>query len=228
MRYALAVVLALATGLSGQEMMPGTARPLLENMPATTSGFICPMHPNEVKADARHLQHLRHDARAGRSDGDRRLPLRVTTEPRAVKAGQKTQVPHRDPHPLTGEPVTQFARSPRQALPSLHRQPRHDAVLSRAPGAREGRLVHDRARHPDGRALHAVQRLHAGRRRTADDRDARSSTAGFEGDIASSWPNLKPDTSFVKSRERRDGRLADRAGEGHRRRRSRRADSFRG
>ena len=51
MRYALAAVLVLVAGLAAQEMIPGTARPLIENMPATTSGYICPMHPNEVKAD---------------------------------------------------------------------------------------------------------------------------------------------------------------------------------
>jgi hypothetical protein len=31
-------------------MMPGTARPLIKDMPSATSGYICPMHPNEVKA----------------------------------------------------------------------------------------------------------------------------------------------------------------------------------
>ncbi len=65
MRYAFRLRCLLATGLSGQEMMPGTARPLIKDLPASTSGFICPMHPNEVKADAWHLQHLRDDARAG-------------------------------------------------------------------------------------------------------------------------------------------------------------------
>ena len=58
MKYALAVIVMLATGFSGpstplrasQEMMPGTARPLIKDLPSTTSGFICPMHPNEVKA----------------------------------------------------------------------------------------------------------------------------------------------------------------------------------
>ncbi len=51
MRFVVfAVALALTAGVSSQELMPGTARPLLKDLPSTTSGFICPMHPNEVKA----------------------------------------------------------------------------------------------------------------------------------------------------------------------------------
>ena len=53
-------------------------------------------------------------------------------------------------------------------------------------------------------------------------------TAGFDGDIASSWPNLKPDTSFVKTANGVKVELKIEPGEDHRRRRSRRADSFRG
>ena len=50
MRFSLGLALLCVIGLSGQEMMPGTARPLIKDLPASTSGFICPMHPNEVKA----------------------------------------------------------------------------------------------------------------------------------------------------------------------------------
>ena len=39
------LALALVVSVSGQEMMPGTARPLIKDMPSTTSGYICPMHP---------------------------------------------------------------------------------------------------------------------------------------------------------------------------------------
>ena len=52
MRFiSLALACMLATAVAAQEMMPGTGRPLLKDMPATTSGYICPMHPNEVKAE---------------------------------------------------------------------------------------------------------------------------------------------------------------------------------
>ena len=99
MRYGLAVVLVLATGLSGQELIPGTARPLIENLPANTSGFICPMHPNEVKADAGHVQHLRHDARGRRSDGDG--GLRAARGHRAARAEGRTEDEVSILHPCT-------------------------------------------------------------------------------------------------------------------------------
>jgi len=52
MRFVVvALALALTAGVSGQEQMPGTARPLIKDMPAATTGWICPMHPNEVKAE---------------------------------------------------------------------------------------------------------------------------------------------------------------------------------
>ena len=105
------------------------------------------------EGDARHVQHLRHDARAGRSDGDRRLRADASpTEPRAVKAGQKTKFRIAVRHPAHRRARSrEFAEVHDQAVPLLHRQPRHDAVLPRASGAREGRLVHDRARDPGAR-----------------------------------------------------------------------------
>ena len=51
MRYVVLGMFIAIAGAAAQEMIPGTARPLIENMPANTSGYICPMHPNEVKAE---------------------------------------------------------------------------------------------------------------------------------------------------------------------------------
>src|SRR5918993_1225482 len=87
MRYALTVALFLATGLSGQEMMPGTARPLIKDMPAATSGYICPMHPNEVKAEPGSCSICGMTLVAGDPMATADYVLRVTTEPRAPKAG---------------------------------------------------------------------------------------------------------------------------------------------
>ena len=109
MHLALAVVLVLATGLSGQELMPGTARPLLENLPTTTSGYICPMHPNEVKTEPGTCSICGMTLVPGDPMATADYSLRVTTEPRAVKAGQKTKFRIVITHPLTGAPVTQYA-----------------------------------------------------------------------------------------------------------------------
>ena len=155
MRAAVLVVgssLLAASSLSGQEMMPGTARPLIENLPSTTSGFICPMHPNEVKTTPGTCSICGMTLVPGDPMATADYALTLSTEPRAVKAGQKTKFRIAVRHPLTGEPVTAVRRGPRSPLPLLHRQPRHDAVLPRASDAREGRLVHARTR-PSGRRV---------------------------------------------------------------------------
>ena len=165
----------LATGLSGQEMMPGTARPLDREPAGNHQRIHLPDASERSEGDAGHLQHLRHDARAGRSDGDRGLLAARHHRTARGQGRTEDQVPHRHPPSADRRAGHAVCRSPRQALSFLHRQPRHDAVLPRASGAREGRLVHDRARDPGAGPVHVVQRLHAGRRRTADDRAARSS-----------------------------------------------------
>jgi hypothetical protein len=198
MRYALAVVLALTTGLAGQELMPGTARPLLENLPSNTSGFICPMHPNEVKAAPGTCSICGMTLVPGDPMATADYALSVTTEPRAVKAGQKTKFRIAIRHPLTNEPVTQFAEVhdklfhlfivSRDMTQFFHEHP----VLEKdgsftiehvIPAAGQYVLFSDFMPVGGGPQMIASPIV----------------TAGFEGDIASSSPNLKPDASFVKT-----------------------------
>jgi hypothetical protein len=195
---ALSLIVLLGANTSGQEMMPGTARPLLENLPSTTSGFICPMHPNEVKATAGTCSICGMTLVPGDPMATADYTLRLTTEPRAVKAGQKTTFKIVVLHPLTGEPVTQFAE--------VHDKLFHLFIVSR--DMKE--FFHE---HPvlekDGSFTieHVIPA--AGHYMTFSDFMPIGGgpqmiasplvTAGFEGDIASSFPNLKPDTSFVKS-----------------------------
>jgi hypothetical protein len=188
----------LAASASGQEMMPGTARPLLENMPSTTSGFICPMHPNEVKATPGTCSICGMTLVAGDPMATADYTLRLTTEPRAVKAGQKTRFRIVVEHPLTGEPVTQFAEVhdklfhlfivSRDMKEFFHEHP----VLEKdgsftiehvIPAAGQYMIFSDFMPIGGGPQMIASPLV----------------TAGFEGDIASSLPNLQPDTSFVKS-----------------------------
>src|SRR5215213_2153573 len=105
---ALAVFIAVVR-VSAQELMPGTARPLLENLPVTTSGFICPMHPNEVKATPGTCSICGMTLVPGDPMATADYTLHVTTEPKAVKAGQKTKFRIAIRHPLTNAPVTQYA-----------------------------------------------------------------------------------------------------------------------
>ncbi len=124
--------------------------------------------------------------------------LSVTTEPRAVKAGQKTRFRIAIRHPLTGEPVTQFAEVhdklfhffivSRDMTQFFHEHP----VLEKdgsftiehvIPAAGHYMLFSDFMPVGGGPQMIASPLV----------------TAGWDGDIASSSPNLKPETSFVKT-----------------------------
>jgi hypothetical protein len=198
MRYALAVVLLLATGLTGQEMMPGTARPLLKDLPASTSGFICPMHPNEVKATPGTCSICGMTLVAGDPMATADYALSVTTEPRAVKAGQKTKFRLAVRHPLTGEAVTEFAE--------VHDKLFHFFIVSRDMTQffhehpvleKDGSFTIEHVIPAPGHYMlfSDFMPVGGGPQMIASP----LVTAGWDGDITSSSPNLKPDTSFVKT-----------------------------
>ncbi len=194
----LSLIVLLAAGTSAQEMMPGTARPLIKDMPEATSGFICPMHPNEVKATPGTCSICGMTLVAGDPMATADYSLTVTTEPRAVKAGQKTRFKIAVRHPLTGEPVTEFGE--------VHDRLFHFFIVSRD----MTQFFHEHpALEKDGTFTLEHVLPAAGQYMLFSDFmpvgggpqliTTPLTTAGFEGDIASSWPNLKADTSFVKS-----------------------------
>ncbi|MEO7155981.1 MAG: heavy metal-binding domain-containing protein [Vicinamibacterales bacterium] len=198
MRYAFAVVLVLATGLSGQELMPGTARPLLQDLPTTTSGWICPMHPNEVKTEPGKCSICGMTLVAGDPMATADYTMHLSIEPRAIKPGQKTKFRFEILHPLTGEPVTQYGE--------VHDRLFHLFIVSR--DMTEFFHVHP-VLEKDGSFTieHVIPK--AGQYVMFSDFMpvgggpqlimSPITTAGFDGDIASSWPNLKPDSSFEKT-----------------------------
>jgi hypothetical protein len=198
MRFSLLAALLCVVGLSGQEMMPGTARPLLENLPASTSGFICPMHPNEVKATPGTCSICGMTLVAGDPMATADYELSVTTEPRAVKAGQKTRFRIAVRHPLTGDAVTEFAEVhdklfhffivSRDMTQFFHEHPvlEKDGTFTIEhvlPAAGHYMLFSDFMPVGGGPQMIASPLI----------------TAGWDGDIAASSPNLKPETSFVKT-----------------------------
>lgn len=198
MRYIAAVVLLLATALSGQELIPGTARPLIDKMPATTSGYICPMHPNEVKAEPGTCSICGMTLVAGDPMATADYTLRVTTEPRAVKAGQKTRFRFQVLHPLTGAPVPEFAE--------VHDRLFHLFIISRD-------MTHFFHEHPtrekDGTFVYEHVLPAAGHYMLFSDFMPIGGgpqmiatplvTAGFEGDIMSSKANLTADKSWTRT-----------------------------
>jgi hypothetical protein len=197
MRYVLAAVLVLATGLSAQELMPGTARPLLKDLPSTTSGWICPMHPNEVKAEPGKCSICGMTLVPGDPMATADYTMHVTIEPRAIKPGETTRFRFKILHPLTGEPVTQYgevhdklyhlfivSRDMKQFF-HIHPQLQQDGsftVEETLPVA--GQYVMFSDFMPVGGAPQLIA--------------TPITTAGFDGDIASSWPNLTTD-SFSKT-----------------------------
>src|SRR6187402_3135479 len=198
MRYSLAVVLVLVTGLSGQELMPGTARPLLENLPATTSGYICPMHPNEVKTEPGTCSICGMTLVPGDPMATADYVMRVTMEPRAPKPGETVKFHMAVLHPLTGAMVKDFAE--------VHDKIYHLFIVSR--DMSQWFHVHPVAEKDGSFTLeHAIPT--AGHWALFSDFMPVGggpqlivtpfATAGFEGDLSASVPALVPDTSFTKS-----------------------------
>lgn len=197
MRYVLLGVFIAVAGAAAQELIPGTARPLLENMPANTSGYICPMHPNEVKAEPGTCSICGMTLVPGDPMATADYVLRVITEPRAPKPGQKIKFRFQVLHPLTGAPVTEFAE--------VHDRLFHLFIVSRD----MAHFFHEHpAREKDGSFTYEHTLPAAGHYMLfADFMPVGGGpqmiasplvTAGFEGDIASSLPGLTPDKSWVK------------------------------
>jgi hypothetical protein len=194
----LALSCVLVTVLPAQEMMPGTGRPLLKDMPVTTSGYICPMHPNEVKAEPGTCSICGMTLVAGDPMATADYVLRVTTEPRAPRAGQKTKFTFAVLHPLTGAPVSDFAE--------VHDRLFHLFIISRD-------MTHFFHEHPEKQADGSFSYEHtlpaAGHYMLFADFMPIGGgpqmiasplvTAAFDGDIAASLPNLTPDQSFSKT-----------------------------
>ncbi|MFA5909089.1 MAG: heavy metal-binding domain-containing protein [Vicinamibacterales bacterium] len=199
MRYVLALALACTIGVSGQELLPGTARPLIDpSKPSTTSGYICPMHPNEVKAEPGTCSICGMTLVPGDPMATADYVMGVTLEPRAPKVGQKVKFRFAVLHPLTGAPVKDFAE--------VHDRLFHLFIVSRDMTQwfhehpvmdKDGSFVLE---HTIPSAGHYVlfsdfMPLGGGPQLIATP----FSTAGFEGDLASSIPALTPDTTFTKT-----------------------------
>ncbi len=209
MRYALASLLLLGVAVSGQEpvfpnrasqeMMSGTARPLIDpNAPTTTSGYICPMHPNEVKAEPGTCSICGMTLVPGDPMATADYVMRVTMEPRAPKPGQTVKFHFAALNPLTGAMVTDFAE--------VHDKLFHLFIVSRDMSQwfhvhpvlqKDGSFILEHAIPTAGHwALFSdFMPIGGGPQLIVTP----FSTAGYEGDLTSSIPSLTPDPSFTKS-----------------------------
>lgn len=199
MRYVLTALFVTGLAVSAQEMLPGTARPIIDpNAPTTTSGYICPMHPNESHAEHGTCSICGMELVPGDPMATADYAMRVTMEPRAPKAGQTTKFRLAVLHPLTGALVRDFAE--------VHDRLFHLFIVSRdmsqwahvhpelekdgsftiehtIPAAGHWALFSDFM--PVGGGPQMIVTPFA--------------TAGFEGDLTASIPSLAPDTSLTKS-----------------------------
>jgi hypothetical protein len=156
------------------------------------------MHPNEVKAEPGTCSICGMTLVAGDPMATADYTLRVTTEPRAVKPGQKTKFRFQILHPLTGDPVPEFAE--------VHDRLFHLFIVSRD-------MTHFFHEHPtreqDGSFTYEHVIPEAGHYMLFSDFMPIGGgpqlvatplvTAAFEGDILSSKPNLSPDKSWAKT-----------------------------
>jgi len=188
----------MAAAVSGQEQMPGTARPLIKDMPAATTGWICPMHPNEVKAEPGKCSICGMTLVPGDPMATADYPVTITTEPRIVKAGQKLTFHIAVKHPLTGDQIKEFGE--------VHDKLFHFFIVSRD----MTQFAHE---HPvlqkDGTLTLEYMLPQPGQYVLFSDFMPVGGgpqlvmtplvTAGYEGDILSQLPNLKPDSPLIKT-----------------------------
>jgi len=209
MRYLIALLLVLSVAVAAQEpqfpnrtskeSLPGTARLIIDpNAPTATSGYICPMHPNEVRAEPGSCSICGMPLVAGDPMATADYVMRVSMDPPAPRPGQITTFRFAVVHPLTGAPVKAFAE--------VHDRLFHLFIVSRDMSEwfhehpvpqKDGSFT---LRHTIPKAGHYVlfsdfMPLGGGPQMIATP----FSTAGFDGDLASSIPALTPDTSFTKS-----------------------------
>ena len=199
MRLVLAVALVLGIGVSAQELIPGTARIVVKDTdPQSTSGWICPMHPNEVKAEPGNCSICGMKLVPGDPAATADYGLNVITEPRAVKAGEKTKFRFVISHPVTGAPVDSFAEVhdklfhlfivSRDMKEFFHEHPALQkdgsfTIEHTLPKPGQYVLFSDFMPNGGGPQLIATPIV----------------TAGYEGDVASDAPNLVADGPWVRT-----------------------------
>jgi hypothetical protein len=200
MRKLLALTLLALAGVSlySQELIPGTARLIVKDEPGQTSGYICPMHPNEVKAEPGNCSICGMALVPGDPAATADYHVHIVTEPRAPKAGEKTTFRLSVDHPVSGARVKDFAE--------VHDRLFHLFIISRD----MTQFFHE---HPvpqkDGSftITHVLPKpgqyvLFSDFMPVGGGPQLITTpivTAGYEGDIASALPNLKDDGPWSRT-----------------------------
>jgi len=209
MRYLATALVVLGVAVTAQEpsfpnrpsteALPGTARPLIDpNAATTTSGYICPMHPNEVKAEPGTCSICGMKLVPGDPMATADYVMRVTMEPRAPKPGQSVKFRLAVLHPLTGAMVKDFAEVHDKLFhlfivsrdmsqwAHVHPEPEKDGSFTiehTIPTAGHWALFSDFMPVGGGPQMIVTP----------------FTTAAFAGDLSASIPELTPDRSLTKT-----------------------------
>jgi Heavy metal binding domain len=187
----LAIVVALAASPFSQ------AQERVQPNPEVTSGYICPMHPNIVSATEGKCSLCGMALVPGDPMATAYYDLKVDISPRAIKPGAKARVTFNVFHPLTGERITDYAE--------VHDKRYHLFVISRdmkyfshehpEPGA-NGIWTFDLTLPQAGHYILLSDFLPTG---GGPQMIATPLvTAGYEGDLTGSIPQLEPDAEWNK------------------------------
>jgi heavy metal-binding protein len=187
---AVAVVCVLAVA-------PPRAQQIAPN-PDVTSGYICPMHPNIVSATPGKCEICGMTLVPGDPMATADYDVKVEISPRAIKPGVKTRVTFNIFHPLTGARVTDYAE--------VHDKRFHLFIISRdlsyfahehpQPTADGGWTI-ETTLPKDGHYVLLSDFLPTG---GGPQMIATPLvTAGYEGDLTGSIPQLEPDIDWTKT-----------------------------
>ncbi|MGH9175293.1 MAG: heavy metal-binding domain-containing protein, partial [Vicinamibacterales bacterium] len=169
----------------------------MDLVPAPTSAYVCPMHPDVMSATPGKCPRCSMDLVGGSPITMPDFRLHVETTPRVLKAGQPTSFRFTVRHPLTGEQAKQFA--------TVHDKLFHLFVVSR--DLEEFAHVHPEL-HPDGSFTIEHTLPKPGHYTLFSDFLALGGgaqvvatpivTAGVETDLIAAQATLKPDTPWVR------------------------------
>ena len=178
-------------------LAPAAAQERVPFNPDVTSGYICPMHPNIVSATEGKCSLCGMDLVPGDPTATAYYDLKVDISPRAIKPKSKARITFNVFHPLTGERVTDYAE--------VHDKRYHLFVISRDMKY----FAHEHPEPgPNGTWFIDVTLPQAGHYVLLSDFLPTGggpqmivtplATAGYDGDLMSSIPQLEPDVEWDK------------------------------
>lgn len=188
-------VLVLPAGLVSQELIPRTGK--IEPTD-TTTGYVCPMHPDVMSGEPGKCPRCGMDLIPGDPLMASDFRLHVDTTPAVVKAGVPITFRFTAVHPLTGKQVEHFAEvhdklyhlfvlsRDMEFFEHLHPEPQKDGSFTlQVTLPKPGHYMLYSDFFPEGGGPQIISTPIV--------------TAGFDGDVMSSIPTLKPESVWDRT-----------------------------